>query len=105
RVDFSRNYVIVYLHVRYIGHRCTRLPYTPLCRSAGSILEAAIDLELLDADPGDRLSFFVAVLQDGHEVERQPGYQALEVEVPARSEEHTSELQSRENLVCRLLIE
>lgn len=51
--------------------------------TAGSILEAAIDLELLDADPGDRLSFFVAVLQDGHEVERQPGYQALEVEVPA----------------------
>src|SRR5690606_30709581 len=25
--------------------------------------------------------------------------------VPARSEEHTSELQSRENLVCRLLLE
>src|SRR5690606_40090886 len=26
-------------------------------------------------------------------------------EVPERSEEHTSELQSRENLVCRLLLE
>src|SRR5690606_41836152 len=26
-------------------------------------------------------------------------------ETPARSEEHTSELQSRENLVCRLLLE
>src|SRR5690606_41482366 len=26
-------------------------------------------------------------------------------EVPLRSEEHTSELQSRENLVCRLLLE
>src|SRR5690606_40826776 len=26
-------------------------------------------------------------------------------ESPARSEEHTSELQSRENLVCRLLLE
>src|SRR5690606_39349304 len=25
--------------------------------------------------------------------------------IPARSEEHTSELQSRENLVCRLLLE
>src|SRR5690606_39798153 len=25
--------------------------------------------------------------------------------VPSRSEEHTSELQSRENLVCRLLLE
>src|SRR5690606_27851741 len=29
----------------------------------------------------------------------------LEVVVDARSEEHTSELQSRENLVCRLLLE
>src|SRR5690606_40072517 len=28
-----------------------------------------------------------------------------EHEAPARSEEHTSELQSRENLVCRLLLE
>src|SRR5690606_40471868 len=28
-----------------------------------------------------------------------------EVPVPVRSEEHTSELQSRENLVCRLLLE
>src|SRR5690606_41960740 len=28
-----------------------------------------------------------------------------DVAVPARSEEHTSELQSRENLVCRLLLE
>src|SRR5690606_40261689 len=27
------------------------------------------------------------------------------VQVPHRSEEHTSELQSRENLVCRLLLE
>src|SRR5690606_42139403 len=30
---------------------------------------------------------------------------ALLADVPRRSEEHTSELQSRENLVCRLLLE
>src|SRR5690606_13027627 len=30
---------------------------------------------------------------------------AREMELPPRSEEHTSELQSRENLVCRLLLE
>src|SRR5690606_39702866 len=30
---------------------------------------------------------------------------AYEVSDPRRSEEHTSELQSRENLVCRLLLE
>src|SRR5690606_41717500 len=29
----------------------------------------------------------------------------VSVRIPARSEEHTSELQSRENLVCRLLLE
>src|SRR5690606_21842120 len=29
----------------------------------------------------------------------------IEVYIPQRSEEHTSELQSRENLVCRLLLE
>src|SRR5690606_40242918 len=35
---------------------------------------------------------------------RQP-YDDLRPELPERSEEHTSELQSRENLVCRLLLE
>src|SRR5690606_41708989 len=30
---------------------------------------------------------------------------SVEIEVTKRSEEHTSELQSRENLVCRLLLE
>src|SRR5690606_40866572 len=33
---------------------------------------------------------------------RRTGHSVLD---PARSEEHTSELQSRENLVCRLLLE
>src|SRR5690606_40948117 len=33
------------------------------------------------------------------------GLRQLHVLKPVRSEEHTSELQSRENLVCRLLLE
>src|SRR5690606_41633073 len=33
------------------------------------------------------------------------GGRRLERQPPGRSEEHTSELQSRENLVCRLLLE
>src|SRR5690606_40377867 len=41
---------------------------------------------------GDDLPRFLAALAEGQEVD-------------ARSEEHTSELQSRENLVCRLLLE
>src|SRR5690606_40287322 len=34
-----------------------------------------------------------------------PAYYLVAVSVIGRSEEHTSELQSRENLVCRLLLE
>src|SRR5690606_1631816 len=33
------------------------------------------------------------------------GHQSRQIASQARSEEHTSELQSRENLVCRLLLE
>src|SRR5690606_39651817 len=33
------------------------------------------------------------------------GMQAIVMNLEERSEEHTSELQSRENLVCRLLLE
>src|SRR5690606_41679118 len=32
-------------------------------------------------------------------------YRPVSGSIPSRSEEHTSELQSRENLVCRLLLE
>src|SRR5690606_39328437 len=46
--------------------------------------------------------------QSSHAMERQDG-SANRISAPpatwARSEEHTSELQSRENLVCRLLLE
>src|SRR5215475_14653486 len=55
--------------------RSTLFPYTTLFRSAGSS----------GGDGPNR---------------RQPGHPGH-----ARSEEHTSELQSRENLVCRLLLE
>src|SRR5690606_41395668 len=36
---------------------------------------------------------------------RRPGHLPAPLPAPQRSEEHTSELQSRENLVCRLLLE
>src|SRR5690606_8967462 len=41
------------------------------------------------------------ILADGFPVSAQLGLEAMVI----RSEEHTSELQSRENLVCRLLLE
>src|SRR5207302_5648036 len=43
--------------------------------------------------------------RDGHLDDVVLGYDGLEGYLGSRSEEHTSELQSRENLVCRLLLE
>src|SRR2546426_9317900 len=65
--------------------RSTLFPYTTLFRS-----------HLADADAGDA-PFRQEIEQ------RLPHW--LEREVAARSEEHTSELQSPCNLVCRLLLE
>src|SRR5690606_41529877 len=57
-----------------------------------------------DADARDEEHLDVAAVltEDGgeHVFRQQPEHQGVE-----RSEEHTSELQSRENLVCRLLLE
>src|SRR3712207_9018937 len=53
----------------------------------GQVLEDGAVLEEVRRDPA------VAAAGDGHEL------------VLARSEEHTSELQSRQYLVCRLLLE
>src|SRR2546430_10971054 len=60
--------------------RSTLFPYTTLFRSV-SLDEAQVDHRLLL--PGDRMHY----------------------ETHHRSEEHTSELQSQSNLVCRLLLE
>src|SRR5690606_41225247 len=48
-----------------------------------------------------------AVLVTHVQAERLPDFQAVRAacHLLTRSEEHTSELQSRENLVCRLLLE
>src|SRR6266700_6069492 len=59
-------------------------------------------LSLHDALPIYRLLIVVASLMLGA-CSVGPDYVRATVE--ARSEEHTSELQSRENLVCRLLLE
>src|SRR3712207_8579433 len=79
--------------------RSTLFPYTTLFRSAG--LQVLLDGHLLR--PVDD------VLQHG------AGVEVLEVQdllvavgvgdLEERSEEHTSELQSRQYLVCRLLLE
>src|SRR3712207_8871659 len=93
--------------------RSTLFPYTTLFRS----LEEAAALEARDRRPDG----LVVDPEAGHEPDdggdRQPvgvlpGVQAVEgddqltrLRGARRSEEHTSELQSRQYLVCRLLLE
>src|SRR3712207_8512438 len=80
--------------------RSTLFPYTTLFRSRWGVIrhlvtERDVRPSLLQASAG-----FAAVEpprpQDGRPQAPQPGI---------RSEEHTSELQSRQYLVCRLLLE
>src|SRR3712207_8373668 len=79
--------------------RSTLFPYTTLFRSRPDA--AAQPSQLVRAAArGDRLHVVVAELSAGRE---QPGRD--DAEDRPRSEEHTSELQSRQYLVCRLLLE
>src|SRR5437870_6080428 len=71
--------------------RSTLFPYTTLFRSVGRIIDGGVRGLAGDADPlhghsGGRVAL--------------PGEEEC-----GRSEEHTSELQSRGHLVCRLLLE
>src|SRR3712207_7960215 len=86
--------------------RSTLFPYTTLFRSAGSgVLEHALTARVvgrLAQVPGEG-----GVRGDP----RVPGVGVVgrhargDLDHPGRSEEHTSELQSRQYLVCRLLLE
>src|SRR3712207_7751293 len=73
--------------------RSTLFPYTTLFRSAAAIL--ALSAPLLAAD------------DDALRITLEPyGRHAFDADFDDdRSEEHTSELQSRQYLVCRLLLE
>src|SRR5690606_41664479 len=91
--------------------RSSPFPYTTLFRSGpapmllGFFLNAAIDQNCekyivehgLENEIGNKIKSIFK--KKGAKI---PEYQG---KLPQRSEEHTSELQSRENLVCRLLLE
>src|SRR3712207_6872370 len=74
--------------------RSTLFPYTTLFRSAGG------DFQIRDGGPA---------IGEAGDVTRTAERSGEELDLPesdgARSEEHTSELQSRQYLVCRLLLE
>src|SRR3712207_8267234 len=88
--------------------RSTLFPYTTLFRSRVQRLVGAADQRLgAGAVPGEG-----GDAQRDRQLERLAGEgvadlaaQALGQDVRRRSEEHTSELQSRQYLVCRLLLE
>src|SRR3712207_8971091 len=88
--------------------RSTLFPYTTLFRSARFFTKAFADMGLLDApEPFQRLFTQGMITRDGAKMSKSKG----NVIAPStyveqyRSEEHTSELQSRQYLVCRLLLE
>src|SRR5690606_41777136 len=87
--------------------RSTLFPYTTLFRSFFVSVGMLIDLRMLPAYAGPIL-LITAVCIVGKILTTGFGAFAsgnsLKVSLQ-RSEEHTSELQSRENLVCRLLLE
>src|SRR3712207_8535816 len=92
--------------------RSTLFPYTTLFRSPAvrHLLERLVRLGLPDLEPGPRgqVGDHPAELRAGDRVDatgedqRRGGDPRRTV---GRSEEHTSELQSRQYLVCRLLLE
>src|SRR5690606_41336519 len=81
----------------YVDHR--DLHSFPTRRSS-DLLVVCVLADRLEFFEGDRLDLF-----DGHLFDLHLGFERLFLQLNRRSEEHTSELQSRENLVCRLLLE
>src|SRR3712207_7415642 len=78
--------------------RSTLFPYTTLFRSQQH-LDRGRD-EQRRAEPGDDERDQPEIGPEGGEKRLRPAHQ-----ITGRSEEHTSELQSRQYLVCRLLLE
>src|SRR5688572_31598309 len=94
----------------------TLFPYTTLFRSQHQVAEHDVRLEARDRgarlfEPRGRIDVPALFLEyDGEEVAKR-GFVIDDEQIHGsdssrpRSEEHTSELQSQSNLVCRLLLE
>src|SRR5207249_8513056 len=88
--------------------RSTLFPYTTLFRSGAGPVKVITDKGVLEADPatGEMVlaAHYPGVTAD--DVQAGVGWPLARRErLGSRSEEHTSELQSRFDLVCRLLLE
>src|SRR3712207_7871350 len=90
--------------------RSTLFPYTTLFRSIGGQGPRNLDPLTHAAGKLARIRVFEAGQADHRNVMREGAVtlfvtSAAQAEADIRSEEHTSELQSRQYLVCRLLLE
>src|SRR2546430_8241641 len=85
--------------------RSTLFPYTTLFRSSAEYHELALSRHrLLDAS-GDPFAKASRIPAAKNSRVNRIGHNKYDIPKKARSEEHTSELQSQSNLVCRLLLE
>src|SRR3712207_8526218 len=84
--------------------RSTLFPYTTLFRSLVHALQQVAQAEHDNLVRHDQHPPSAVVQPDGVDQAAQPQDDVAPA-LPARSEEHTSELQSRQYLVCRLLLE
>src|SRR5207244_5282139 len=86
------------------------LPSFPTRRSSDLVFHErggrAIDVAALAADlPGQVAMLVPAAMHQLHKADASLDHAPRQQAVPRRSEEHTSELQSPDHLVCRLLLE
>src|SRR5258708_22254535 len=82
--------------------RSTLFPYTTLFRSAADVGQRHIHLAVETAGAQQRRIQDVGTVGCSHDDNAEVGLEAVHLD---RSEEHTSELQSPDHLVCRLLLE
>src|SRR5690606_41575805 len=102
--------VLSFLSMIRLPTRSTLFPYTTLFRSFDFINKPSVKLyEVGDTGPAGGIVFYDkgSYSDDWRYLEAAPSDQTASAQWGCliRSEEHTSELQSRENLVCRLLLE
>src|SRR3712207_8335602 len=100
-MSFTNNDLVFFFLMIRRPPRSTLFPYTTLFRSADDLQAGVRDAQPA-GEPGERLGLVAAAVQ----VHPRPGPRRARTRLPhQRSEEHTSELQSRQYLVCRLLLE
>src|SRR3712207_8065454 len=85
--------------------RSTLFPYTTLSRSLVSVAVGVDEPPQAVAMKATPIPSAVSLATRVPDLGNKVIYELLDLKVRTRSEEHTSELQSRQYLVCRLLLE